>query len=236
MDPVTGLSRRQLIALAAVIPLGIVASTAATAISERSDAACPDESYECASLEPGEPVVIGLLAASDASTKWPLREAAAQGIGRTLIGGHPVRVDLRFPGCSPEAASEDVRELASNPPDEPPAAVVVGAHCPEAAIPMAQLLSDTGTTLVSLNEVGAVPTDPPYHLLAPELDLQGEASGLQGIGLVSHLRDLIAGHVGGVLEDVIAAIDRVAILEGESLLIPRTPLRDGLVEAGYKSA
>jgi hypothetical protein len=233
VNPVTGLSRRQAIALAVLIPLGIVASTVATAISEQVDSRCPDERYECATIRAGEPVVIGLVAASDASTDWPLREAVERGIANMVIEGHPVLVDLRLPGCDAGAASEDVRELASDPPDEPPAAAVLSASCSASAVPMAQILGDTGITLVTLNEVRRVPTDPPYHLVAPQLDLPAETSGLQGSGLVSHLRELLASHMGGVLESMTAAIDRVAIRDGARLLIPRTPLRDALIQEGF---
>jgi hypothetical protein len=219
-----------------ILPLGIVASTVATAVSENVDEACPDELYECARLEEGEPVIIGLVAASAPSLDWPLREAVEQGIGRTLIAGHPVLVDLRLPGCSAEEASQDVRELASDPPDEAPATVVVGAACGKSAPGMAQLLSDTGTTFLALSETGPVPTDPPYHLVASTLALRRQAFGVQGIGVASHLRELISGHVASVLEDVVAAIERVAIQDDEELLIPRTPLRDRLVAAGYRSA
>jgi hypothetical protein len=236
VDPVTGLSRRQAIALAFLIPLGIVASTVATAISEQVDSRCPDERYECATLQEGEPVILGLVAASDASMDWPLTEAVEQGIGNTAVEGHPVLVDIRLPGCDAEAASQDVRELASDPPDEPPAAAVVGALCAAAAVPMAQILSDTGTTLVALNEVPPVPTTPPYHLVGPELDLRTETSGLQGVGVASHLRQLVASHVGGVLEHVAGVIDRVAIRDGARLLIPRTALRDALVRDGFSPA
>ena len=236
MDPVTGLSRRQLIALAVLIPLGIVASTVATAVSENVDSACPDESYECASLEPDEPLIVGLVAASEQSTEWPFRDAIERGIGKIHVEGRPVEVDIRLPGCSAEAAAQDARELVSDPPDEPPAAVVIGAVCEQTAAPMAQILSDTGTTFVALNRTGPVPTDPPYHLVAPKVDLEAEAAGLQGIGLASHLRELIAGHVGAVLEDVVRAIDEMAIVDGKTVLIPRTPLRDSLVEGGYPSA
>jgi hypothetical protein len=129
-----------------------------------------------------------------------------------------------------------MRELVSDPPDEPPAAAVLSAVCPEAAVPMAQILSDTGTTLVALNEVPPVPvpTAPPYHLVGPELDLRTETS--QGVGVASHLRQLVASHVGGVLEHVAGVIGRVAIRDGARLLIPRTALRDALVGEGFPPA
>ena len=236
VDPVTGLSRRQAIGLAVLIPLGIVASTVATAISEQVDSMCPDERYDCATLQEGEPVILGLVAASEASMEWPLREAVEQGMGDTYIDGHRVLIDLRLPGCDADVASQDMRELVSDPPDEPPAAAVLSAVCPEAAVPMAQILSDTGTTLVALNEVPPVPTDPPYHLVGPELDLPAETSGLQGIGVSSHLRPLVASHVGGVLERVAGVIARVAIRDGARLLVPRTALRDALVREGFPPA
>ena len=233
MDPVTGLTRRQAILLALLIPFGIAASTVATVISQDVDELCPDEKWECVEIEEGEPVVIGLVAASGASVRWPLREAVEDGIGRTLIGPHAVLVDPRTPGCSAEEASDDVRELASDPPDEPPATVVMGSPCERTAPAMAQLLSDTGTTFIALNEVGPIPTAPEFHLVAPETSFAADASGVQGIGLASQLRDLIAGHLAGLLEDVVRVIEDVAIIDGNRLLIPRTPLRDALIEAGF---
>ena len=236
VDPVTGLSRRQAIALAALIPLGIAASTVATVISENVDELCPDRRWECVTIEQGEPVIIGLLAASEASIRWPLREAVIEGIGRRLIGPHPVLVDARVPGCSAEETAEDVRELASDPPDEPPAAVVLGAACELSGTPLAQLLSDTGTTLVSLNDIGPIPTSPEFHLVAPQPDLATGASGLQGIGTASHLSDLIASHLATVLEEVADVVETLAIEDRGRLLIPRTRLRDALVEAGFARA
>ncbi len=234
VDPVTGLSRRQHIALGLLIPLGIVGSTLATLVDERGDDACPDEAYECTTLELGESIVIGLVNASAPSEAWPVADLQAQHF--PPIQGHPVRLDLLRPGCSAEAAAEEVRELASDPPDEPPAVLVIAAACDPAAGPMAQILSDSGITLLTLGDVAPVPTSPPYHLIVPELDLEGQTLGVQPIGSVSHLRELIVQHAAGVLEDAIGAIEGVAIEAGNQLLIPRTPFRDALIEEGYSRA
>jgi hypothetical protein len=225
VDPVTGLSRRQQIAIGLLIPLGIIGSTVATLVDERGDDACPDQAYECATLEPGEPIVIGVI------QTWPEPELEALSFGP--IQGHPVRLDVRAPGCSAQAAAADVRELASDPPDEPPAILVIAATCDAAVVPMAQILSDSGITFVSLGEVQSVPTSPPYHLVPPAVDLEEQIMGLQAIGSASHLRDLLAKQAGGPLQHAIAAIERVAIRKEDQLLVPRTPLRDAMIAEGY---
>ena len=231
VDPVTGLSRRQQIAIGLLIPLGIVGSTVATLVDERGDDLCPDQAYECATLEPGEPIVIGLLDAEDPPGAWPLREVQQQ-LPRT-IEGHPIRLDARNPGCSAEAVAEDVRELASDPPDEPPAVLVVASGCHAAAVPMAQLLSDSGVTLVMLNEVDTIPTAPRYHLVARSLELSAPPVGTQAIGIASHLRELVAEHLAATLRETIQAIQSVMIRDGHELLVPRTALRDALLLAGF---
>ena len=232
VDPVTGLSRRQHIALGLLLPLGIVGSTVATLVDEHGDDTCPDQAYECSTLEPGEPVVIGLVDALAPAEAWPVADLQAERF--PSIQGHPVELDLRRPGCSAEGAAEDVRELASDSPDEPPAVLVIAATCDAAAVPMAQVLSDSGITMLTIGEVSPIPTAPPYHLLAPGLDLEGQALGVQPIGSASHLRELIVGHAAGVLEDVVGMIEGISILDGDRLLIPRTPLRDRLIAEGYQ--
>ncbi len=234
MDPVTGLSKRQQIAIGVLIPFAIAGSTIATIVDERGSDRCPDQAYECATIEPGEPVVIGIVDASKSSAESPFSDLRDQ--SSSSIHGHQVQLHLRRPGCSAEAAAQDVRELASDPPDEPPAVLVIAAACDEAAVPMAQLLSDSGVTLLTLVEVRPVPTSPAYHLVAPEIDLEGQAAGVQPIGIASHLRDLIVEHVAGILEDAVDAIERLAIVDGEQMLVPRTPLRDALIGEGYRSA
>ena len=225
MDPVTGLSRRQQVAIGLLIPLGIVGSTVATLVDERGDDMCPDQAYGCAALEEGEPIVIGVI------RTWP--EPDLEALRFRPIHGHPVRLDVRVPGCSARAAAADVRELASDPPDEAPAVLVIAATCDAAVVPMAQILSDSGITFVSLGEVQSVPTSPPYHLVPPGVDL---AEQINGMGSASHLRDLLAKQAAGPLEHAIAAIERVVIVDEDQLLIPRTRLRDALVEVGYRPA
>jgi hypothetical protein len=175
--------------------------------------------------------VIGLVDVGEPPGAWPLQQVLDQ-LPRTL-GGHPIEVDARSPGCSPERAAEDVRELASDPPDEPPAVLVVAAGCEAAAVPMAQLLSDSGMTLLMLNEVGPIPTAPRYHLVARSLELNAPPVGTQALGIASHLRELVAEHLAAVLREAIRAIEVVMIRDGEDLLVPRTPLRDALIEAGF---
>jgi hypothetical protein len=232
VDPVTGLSRRQQLALVLLIPIGIVASTAATVISERATSACPDTLAGCAVLREEEPVLIALVDASERGTTWPLEDVAAP-VEPGARSGRPARIDLFRPGCSVEAASEAVREIASDPPDEPPTVVVLAAACDAAAVPIAQVLSDDGVPVVFLNELPAVPTDPPFTLLAAQPDLEAQATGVQGIGLASHLRALLVAHIDDVLGRTLAALERVTVRDGENVLIPRRPLRDALIDEGF---
>jgi hypothetical protein len=217
VDPVTGLSRRQLIALGVLIPIGIVASTVATLVGEGVRAPCPEDRFACAVFEPGEPLEVGLIAATDSDDD----RAVLQEIERDLeseppLLGHPIDADLRITGCSAEAASEAARELGSDPPDEPPSALVIAEACDAAIVPTAQLLSDMGTPLVT---VGAPP--PPIPT-GPEMDLVAE--------------NLDAGDPGGLVTVVLDAIRRVAVQDEEELLVPGRGLRDELVASGLTPA
>ena len=214
MDPVTGLSRRQQIAIGVLIPFAIAASTVATLVDERGDDVCPDEAYDCVKLEPGEPIEIGIVDAALASEASLLSDLRAQPFAP--IRGHPVELDLRSAGCSPAAAAEEVRELASDPPDEPPSVLVIATACDETAVPMAQILSDSGVTLVMLDDGLPIPTAPPYDLLAPE------PGGLEA--------------APSTLEAALDVVERLAIGNEDLLVIPRTPLRDALVAEGYRPA
>jgi hypothetical protein len=213
VDPVTGLSRRQLIALGVLIPLGIVASTVATFVGEGVRAPCPEDRFACSVFESGEPLEVGLIGAielDDARVALQAMERALEGAPPIL--GHPIEADLRITGCSPEAASEASRELGSDPPDEPPSALVIAVVCDTAIVPVAQILSDMGTPLVT---VGAPPPPIPTD---PELDLA--ATGFD------------PADPGALVTVVLDAIRRVAVQDEEELLVPGRGLRDEMIASG----
>jgi hypothetical protein len=217
VDPVTGLSRRQLIALGALIPIGIVASTVATLVGEGVRAPCPEDRFACAVFESGEPLEVGLIAATDSVDDRAVLQAMERDLeSAPPILGHPIEADLRITGCSPEAASEAARELGSDPPDEPPSALVIAVACDAAIVPTAQLLSDMGTPLVT---VGAPPPPIPTE---PEMDLVAE--------------NLDVGDPGGLVRIVLDAIRSVAVQENDELLVPGIGLRDELIASGLRAA
>jgi hypothetical protein len=203
VDPVTGFSRRSLLALAAAVALGVVASTVATVI-ETSAAACPDPEYGCAAFEPGEPLQIAAVLSSGHGDLGVSASVTASVLGRS------VRVLTFRVGCSVEEASQAARDIATDPPDGPPFLAAIAATCPQAAVTVAQILDDSGISLVATGD----PAPPPVPL---EFALEGLEPGPA---------------VTAVLE--VAA--QVALQHEGELLVPRTPLRDGLVAEGLGAA
>jgi len=199
VDPVTGFSRRSLLALAAVVALGVVASTVATVI-ETSAAACPDPEYGCAALEPGEPLQIAAVLSSGHGDLGVSASVPASVLGRS------VRVLTFRVGCSVEEASQAARDIATDPPDGPPVLAAIAVTCSAAQLPLAQILGDSG---ISMLVAGAPPSPPVPAGFALE-GLEPAAAG------------------AAVLE--VAA--RVAVEHEGALLVPRTGLRDGLLAEG----
>jgi hypothetical protein len=206
VDPVTGLSRRQLLALALLVPVGIAASTIATVISERRQA-CPDERNGCSTSVAGEPIVIGVMAQGPS-----FREAVAAATSdRPEILGHRLHADLVNPGCSVRTSAEEARDVSDDPADFAPAAVVVTALCPAATGVAAQVLDDEGVPMVSLGEPdSATPTS--------EQDL------VTGVPIPPP---------GELVERIAGALEDVAIEEGDRVVIPLTELREALVARGF---
>jgi ABC-type branched-subunit amino acid transport system substrate-binding protein len=213
VEAVTGLSRRSLILLGLALVIGVVASTVATVVSPSARPGCPEAEYGCATFEPGEPVVLGVLA-SDGDTASAVRMAVELHGGR--LAGRPVRILAWTDGCRVPSAARGARELATDAPDEPPVVAVVAETCLRALTPAAQILSDSGVTLVSTAPV-ALPTsagDPSFYLV-PGADPQGE----------------VAPAAAGAILDVAQSLARPG--PDGALLIPRTPLRDALSERGF---
>jgi hypothetical protein len=205
VDPVTGLSRRTLLALGLIVVLGIAASTVATVVDVRGEPECPDRRYGCATFEPGEAMQIGSLFPDGLSGDSGVR-AALSPLGE--VQARPVRV-LSFDGrCSAEAAAEAAREFASDPSDAPPVVAVLGETCPAAEIPVAQILSDSGITFISAMEPADPPGSAPYYLSGSGWSLDATA------------------------QVVMRSAAQVAVERGGDLLIPRTQLRDALVAQG----
>ncbi|HEV3475468.1 MAG TPA: hypothetical protein VG602_08890 [Actinomycetota bacterium] len=213
MESITGLSRPALIALAVAVVLGVAASTVAGSIASRGQPGCPDLAYRCATFKPGEALVLGVLLPE---TNGPGVEAIRQVVQRYQgsIRGRPVEVESFGSGCTPEGATNGVRELATDEPDGPPVIAVIGGACPEAAVPAAQILSDSGITLVLPTSVDIPPTAGPTRYALRAIP-DGEPSSIAAVA------DRILRTAG---ELAIAAQD------GE-VLIPRTPLRDALARA-----
>ena len=213
MQAVTGLSRRSLILLGLALVLGVVASTVATVVSSSARPGCPDADYGCATFEPGEPVVLGVLS-SDGDAAGAVRMAAELHGGR--LAGRPVRILAWKDGCRVSSAAQGARELATDAPDEPPVLAVVAETCPRALTPAAQILSDSGITLVSAIPVSLPPpAGHPSFYLVPGVDRRAE----------------VAPAAADAILDVSQSLARTD--PDGALLIPRTPLRDALLERGF---
>jgi hypothetical protein len=197
VDPVTGLSRRSLLALAFAVALGVVASTVATVV-ETSAAACPDPAYGCAGFEPGEPVQIAAVVSSG--------HGDLGGAVPASVLGRPVRVLTFRVGCSVEEAALAARDIATDPPDGPPVLAAISATCSPAAVPLAQILDDSGISLLAAGE----PASP--HVPA--------GFALEGL------------EPAAAATAVLEVATRVAVEHEGALLVPRTLLRDGLLAEG----
>lgn len=232
MDPITGFSRRALLALAGAVVLGIVAGTVATVIDARAEEACPDPEYGCAALEPGQPIVIGALFPSEEEGGFGV-QAALLSRGRML--GHrlqPVSLDGR---CSTEGAAEAARDFATEPSDGPPVVAVVGETCSQAEIPVAQILDDWGITFISAVEAAHVPVPVEYYLAGPGPGEPGSRSVVANLDTPGTLgRTELAAF--RATDAVLDALGRVAVEDEGVLLVPRAQLRDALIEAGLSPA
>ncbi len=162
MDPVTGLSRRATLAAVVLVLVGIGAGGIATVGGAQPG--CPDAEYDCAAFEEGEPVVLGALFpdVDDASARAV--ELAVELHG--TLAGRPVEVAAYSDGCDAGRAAGGARELATDAPDEPPVVAVVGATCSTTAAPAAQILSDSGITLVTWSGAPVSFRDPRRSFLA----------------------------------------------------------------------
>jgi hypothetical protein len=233
VEPVTGLSRRALVALGIVLVLGVVASTVATALSADPDPGCIDAAYDCATFRAGEPVVLGVLSNRDDVDRAVRLVAELWGHD---LGGRPLRVLAWDDRCTPEGGSRGARELATDSPDEPPVLAVVGATCRAAITPAAQILSDSGVTLVSISgtPVPRAAGRPRYYLglgPRPAVPLQSfEAVYAQRYGPPDPRAVASAYTTDWILRTARSLFRRTA--DG-AVVVPRTQLRDGLIEAGF---
>jgi hypothetical protein len=199
VDPITGFSRRSLLALAAAVALGVVASTVATVI-ETSAAACPDPEYGCAAFEPGEPLQIAVVLSSG---RGDLGASAA--VPATVLG-RPVRVLTFRVGCSVEEAAQAARDIATDPPDGPPVLAAIAATCAAAQLPLAQILDDSGISVLLTGDPARPPVPVGFAL-----------EGLEPAAAAAAVLEVTA---------------RVAVEHEGALLVPRTGLRDGLLAEG----
>ena len=233
MEPVTGLSRRALFALGIFLILGVVASTVATARSGDRKPGCIDATYDCATFQAGEPVVLGVLSPRDDVDRAVRLVAELWGQD---LGARPLRVLAWNDRCTPEGGASGARELATDSPDEPPVLAVVAETCWAAITPAAQILSDSGITLVSMTGT-PVPREagrPRFHLAVgplPAVPLQSfEAIYAQRYGPPDPRAVAAAYTADAILRTARSLVGRTA--DG-ALLVPRTPLRDGLIQAGF---
>jgi hypothetical protein len=231
VEPITGLSPRALAVLLAAVVLGVVASTVATTMAGQGQAGCPDTEYGCATFLDGEPVVIGVLTPRD-DVERAVRLAVGLRGGR--LGDRPVRVLRWNDRCTAEGGSRGARELATDAPDEPPVVGAVAATCTEAAAPAAQILSDSGITLVVLapTELRTTARTPRFALfpagVSPGRLHAWEAAYAQRFGAPTPAAVAAAYAADAMLD----AAEALAVEHDGSLLVPRTPLRDRLVAGG----
>ena len=235
LDPVTGLSRRSAVVAAVLVVVGVAVGGIAT--MGGPPAGCPDDAYQCARFLEGEPVVLGgLFPASDGPAGRAV-ELAAELHGP--FRGRPLEVVVYADACGVETAAEGARELATDAPTEPPVVAVVGATCRPAAIPAAQILSDSGISLVSPvgPELPATVETPEFYLRLPPLDPRRTSAFETAYSHHYGPAPDEAIRAGAAAELVLAAAEEVATVGPDGdVLIPRTHLRDELLRSGLVAA
>ncbi|HEX2025121.1 MAG TPA: hypothetical protein VHH92_01865 [Actinomycetota bacterium] len=233
MEPITGLSPRALLFLLAAVVLGVVASTVATTVAGEGQPGCPDDRYGCATFLAGEPVLVGVLTPRDDVVQAVRLAVELRG---ARLQGRRVRILHWNDSCTPEGGSSGARELATDAPDEPPVIGGVAATCPEAAAPAAQILSDSGIALTLLGEARLpAGTGDPRYALRPGQASPGrleawETAYTQQFGPPTRAA-VAAAYAADAMLDAAAT---VAEERDGSLLVPRTPLRDRLLAAGFR--
>jgi hypothetical protein len=219
--PMTGRSRRAIVVL--VLLLGAAAVAVVTALGRGTEEPCPDERYGCVELSRDEPMGLGVL--------FPEGEPGRSGVeelvrSREQLLDHRLEV-VSFDGrCSAEGAATAAREFATQPKEGPAVVAVVGESCPEAEITAARILDDSGITLVSVLTPSDVPRTVSFHLGWADPRVADGSSELRGTDRAAF----------EVARTILSAVARVAVEDGEELLVPRTQLRDALLEAGLTRA
>lgn len=220
----------------AVLAVGVTGATVATLSGER-DRRCPDDDFGCAEFLPGEPILIGVLFTGDGIGEDVRRGAllAVEGAGGRLLG-RPLELAAYDDGCTPLKAARSTRELASDPPREPPVVAVVGAACPPITSPVAQILSDSGITLLSWSTAPVSFRDPPRSFF---LRLEGAPSPEALAWFRDEFEERFGHRPRGTQAWqaatatglVIRAADRIGKRAADgAVLVPRTGLHEALVE------
>ncbi len=215
----TGAFRRTALLLA----LGLAAAflIAVVTVSGRRTEPCPDGRYGCVELGPGEPMGVGTL--------FPEGDPGRDGV-EALVRSRGEVLDHRLElvsfdgGCSAQAAASAAREFATQPREGPAVVAVVGESCPEAETTAARILDDSGITFVSVLDPSDVPGTVAFHL--------GWAASTSSDPTLTHT-DRAAFDL---TRTILNAVARVAVQDGGDLLVPRTQLRDALLEAGLTRA
>lgn len=219
-------SRRSIIVLALLLAAASVAAVV-TALGRRTEDPCPDDRYGCVELGPDEPLGIGVLFPEGEPGRTGVEELVRT---RGQVLDHRLEV-VSFDGsCSAEAAATAAREFATQPREGPAVVAVVGESCPEAETTAARILDDSGITFVSVITPSDVPDTVSFHLGWADQPVADGGSG-QGPGLAG--ADRAAFEAAGT---ILSAVARVAVDHGDELLVPRTQLRDALLEAGLTRA
>lgn len=219
-------SRRTILVLTLLLGAASVV-VVVTALDRRTEDPCPDDRYGCVELGPDEPLGIGVLFPEGKPGRAGVEELVRS---RGEVLGHRLEM-VSFDGrCSAEAAAAAAREFATQPREGPSVVAVAGESCPEAETTAARILDDSGITFVSILTPSDVPATVSFHLGWVD---RAAADGGPGEGPSLSGTDRAAFEAAGA---ILSAVARVAVEDGEELLVPRTQLRDALLEAGLTRA
>lgn len=142
---------------------------------------CSADEFGCVEIAEGDPLKLGtLLVISGENASLGLDSQHGVEIAVDLAGGeiagHEVTYDHQDDGCAAEGGQTGAQALAA----QDDVVAVIGTSCSSAGVPAAQILSETGITIISPSNTAPNLTDPaehqPFYLRTAHNDeIQGKA-------------------------------------------------------------
>src|SRR5918995_5653320 len=131
---------------------------------EDPTAVCDEDEFGCVEIAEGDPITLGTLLAisgENASLGQDSQNGVvvATNMRDNQVAGHPIEFDHQDDLCAAEGGQTGAQALAA----EESVVAVIGTTCSSAGEPAAQILSESGITVISPSNTAPSLTDPATH-------------------------------------------------------------------------